>query len=93
MSLDAPLSERRTLRLPFSEVCIHMGIAGQDFTAALTVSATMVQLYRPNGAAHSFPITRGEAGWGLVGSDHTVTDFDAKGHWYPKGTMATEAAA
>lgn len=87
----AGVEEVRTLRLPHSEVCMFMGVAGQDLDGRL-VSSHAVQLLR-DGRPFSAPITAGEAGWGRHGSDHTLTDFDESGRWYPKGTMPKEAAA
>jgi hypothetical protein len=81
----------RTLRMGASEVCIFMGIVGQDFEAELTPSGYGVQLYR-NGRAFSGPNTRGEAGWGMVGFDHTLTLWDAEGRWHPL-PQPTEVAA
>lgn len=53
----------RRLEMPYSEVCMHMGIAGQTMLAAETASGLMVQLYDEQGRPFSFPITKGEAGW------------------------------
>ncbi len=83
--------ERRTLRMGASEVCIHMRIVGQDFEAELTPSGHGVQLYR-DGRIFSSPITVGEAGWGMVGFDHTLTWFDDKGLWHPLPQPSKEAA-
>jgi hypothetical protein len=83
-STTAPrLDERRTLTLPFSEVCMFMGVAGATMTGHL-VSPRAVQLLDEAGRAFSAPITAGEAGWGMVGHDHTLTTFDAAGRWLPR---------
>ena len=47
--------------LPYSEVCMHMGIAGQQWTVK-DVGGHMAQLYDADGKPYSFPITWGEAG-------------------------------
>lgn len=52
----------RVLELPFSEVCMHMKVAGKLMYGEL-VGEWMVQLYDEVGRKFSFPITRGEAGW------------------------------
>lgn len=54
--------ELRLLSLPYSEVCMHMKVAGQVMLGELREN-DMVQLYELNGREFSFPITRGEAGW------------------------------
>ena len=78
-------AERRTLTLPYSEVCMSMGVAGQTLEGELTSSGNGVQLYK-DGKPFSFPITTGEAGWDMTGSDHTLTDFDEQGQWFPKSS-------
>lgn len=50
-----------TLKMPWSEVCMFMGIAGRERTVRLLPSG-MVQLLDVNGEPYSFPITHGEAG-------------------------------
>lgn len=55
--------ERRTLVLPWSEVCMHMGIAGKTMQGE-SVGNGMVQLYDQD-RPFSFPITEGEAGWNM----------------------------
>lgn len=57
-----PKPERRLLHLPYSEVCMHMKVAGTTMFGDL-VSPTMVQLVDYEGHDFSFPITVGEAGW------------------------------
>lgn len=54
--------ERRTLILPYSEVCMFMGVAGKAMEAEL-VGEYSVQLLDEAGNPFSYPITRGEAGW------------------------------
>lgn len=53
--------ERGKKHMPYSEVCMHMQVAGKvmEFVA---VSTRSVQLYREDGTMFSFPITNGEAG-------------------------------
>lgn len=51
-----------TLELPYSEVCMHMGVAGQVMQVRLTPGPhPMAQLIR-DGRPFSFPVTTGEAG-------------------------------
>lgn len=57
--------ERRTLTLPYSEVCMSMGVAGKTMQGELTPDGYGVQLYDDDGTPFSFPITRGEAGWDM----------------------------
>lgn len=60
------MNERRILTMPYSEVCVHLGVAGKELIGELTDSGRMVQLYELDGEKQiSFPITRGEAGWNL----------------------------
>jgi hypothetical protein len=49
------------LELPYSEVCMHLRVAGTRMRARL-LPGGMVQLLDPDGRAFSFPITAGEAG-------------------------------
>lgn len=54
--------ETVTLELPYSEVCMHMGVAGQVMTVLLTLGRyPMAQLIK-GGRPFSFPVTTGEAG-------------------------------
>lgn len=55
--------EVKEITLPFSEVCMHMKIAGTRMTGGLLIH-DMVQLYQ-NDKPFSFPITRNEAGWDI----------------------------
>jgi len=82
--MEIAVPEEHKITLPFSEVCMHMGIAGKVMTATLSPSGRSVQLWKDDGTIFSSPITLGEAGWGMVGSDHTVTAFDADGRWSRK---------
>ena len=49
------------LELPYSGVCMHLGVAGTRMRARLEPNA-MVQLLDADGRAFSFPITAAEAG-------------------------------
>lgn len=51
---------RGRVRLPHSEVCMHMGVAGEVFEFEITERGS-VQLCR-DGRVFSSPITLGEAG-------------------------------
>lgn len=48
--------------MPYSEVCMHMKIAGKRMRVQLLPNGRSVQLYSSNGKPSSFPITTGEAG-------------------------------
>jgi hypothetical protein len=53
---------RIEVTLPYSEVCMYMGVAGKRMLVE-PVGQTMAQLIDPEtGSLVSFPITRGEAG-------------------------------
>jgi hypothetical protein len=60
-----------TVQLPFSEVCMHLRVAGTRMRARLEPDG-MVQLLGPDGSPFSFPITAGEAG----------LDYDPHRGWY-----------
>ena len=87
------MGERRTLTLPYSEVAMHMRVAGTTMAAELvpTRSSAMVQLLDGTGRPFSFPITQGEAGWGRVGSDHTLTRWDEDGRWHAIEKVTVDA--
>jgi hypothetical protein len=68
-----------------------MGVAGQTFEGELTPNGFGVQLYK-DGKPFSFPITTGEAGWDITGSDHTLTDFNESGQWFPKAGASRKTA-
>lgn len=57
--------------MPYSEVMMHMKLAGKRMECHLTDSGMMVQLTR-QGRNYSFPVTPGEAGFYL----------DANGYYY-----------
>jgi hypothetical protein len=54
-------TEEFTIELPYSEVCMHLRVAGTRMRARLQPSR-MVQLLGPDGTDFSFPITDSEAG-------------------------------
>lgn len=54
--------EQVTHHMPFSEVCMHMGIAGKQMHCIMQDNG-MVQLFDLEGDKFSFPITSGEAGF------------------------------
>jgi hypothetical protein len=60
-----------TVQLPYSEVCMHLRVAGTRMHARLEQGG-MVQLLGPDGSPFSFPITAGEAG----------LDHDPHHGWY-----------
>jgi hypothetical protein len=49
------------IELPYSEVCVHMRVAGTKMWAE-PIGTAMAQLYGLDGRRFSFPITCGEAG-------------------------------
>lgn len=51
----------KLLEMPWTEVCMHLGVAGRLMWAA-PVDDDMAQLYDPDGAIFSTPILRAEAG-------------------------------
>jgi hypothetical protein len=54
-------TEEFTIQLPYSEVCMHLRVAGTRMRARLQPNR-MVQLLYPDGTDFSFPITDSEAG-------------------------------
>jgi hypothetical protein len=54
-------TEEFTIELPYSEVCMHLRVAGTRMRARLQANR-MVQLLGPDGTDFSFPITDSEAG-------------------------------
>lgn len=55
------IGEPFTHEMPFSEVCMSMGIAGKRMQV-MVLPTGMAQLYTASGARFSFPVTLGEAG-------------------------------
>jgi hypothetical protein len=64
-------NQQFTVQLPYSEVCMHLRVAGIRMYARLEQGG-MVQLLGPDGSGFSFPITAGEAG----------LDHDPHHGWY-----------
>jgi len=67
---EGPNGARR-LEMPYSEVCMHMRVAGRRVWAAgadgplyggVDIAARMIQLYSDTGSRFGGAITRGEAG-------------------------------
>lgn len=64
--------------MPYSEVCMHMRIAGKVMRGELLDRQyPMVQLYDVDGRKYSSPITTGEAG----------LYEDSEGYYYYKGEV------
>lgn len=59
--------DARIIKVPFSEVAMHIGIAGKVVYAAKAGPGDGVQLYDPEvrGKHYSAPITSSEAGWDM----------------------------
>lgn len=55
------IGERVTIRLPYSEVCMHMAVAGRPFEVELAADDS-AQIYK-DGRKFSFPILPSEAGF------------------------------
>jgi hypothetical protein len=55
------IGESITVTLPYSEVCMHMKVAGKQMTVILQ-SPWQAQLFDQEGKPFSFPISPGEAG-------------------------------
>lgn len=68
------------IRLPFSEVCVHMRVADKVMGAEIVEDGRAVQLYDDNGNRFSAPITTGEAG--------IYTSF-GKGEMWSESVFAT----
>jgi hypothetical protein len=68
-------TEEFTTDLPFSEVCMHLRVAGTRMRARLEPNQ-MVQLLQPDGSQFSFPITAGEAGLEIDGAGAWLTTVD-----------------
>lgn len=67
--VGANIGDSGAKHMPYSEVCIHMRIAGKIMGFKI-VSKTSVQLFDSEGKVFSFPIGTGEAGFfnGIDGS-------------------------
>ncbi len=55
------IGDEAVVKIPHSEVCMHMGIAGQSLKTKL-VSSRSVQIYK-NNQPFSSPVLTGEAGY------------------------------
>ncbi|WP_157734534.1 MULTISPECIES: hypothetical protein [unclassified Frankia] len=58
--------EIRSVVLPWTEVCMHLGVAGRRMSCQVQTSpgrGAAVQLLDDDGRPFSFPITLGEAGF------------------------------
>lgn len=69
--------------MPWSEVCMHLGIAGKTMTCE--VLSRGVQLYDDKGEKFSFPITHGEAGF------YEVAQKDGEERWWYTDHPQSEA--
>jgi len=58
--IHAHIGERVTVELPYSEVCMHMRVAGKRMDVEVLPDGA--QLLNADGSKFSFPITHGEAG-------------------------------
>jgi hypothetical protein len=68
-------TEEFTTDLPFSEVCMHLRVAGTRMRARLEPNQ-MVQLLQPDGSQFSFPITAGQVGLEIDGAGAWLTTVD-----------------
>ncbi|MFJ8699485.1 hypothetical protein [Streptomyces ardesiacus] len=57
-----------TLELPYSEVCMFLGVAGQ--TRSIRVTEHGAQILNEDGSNFSYPVTHGEAG--------LITDYETR---------------
>ena len=67
------IGDEACVRIPHSEVCMHMGIAGQVLQTKL-VSSRAVQIYK-DGKPFSHPVLTGEAGYYHEGDKIYVHDI------------------
>ena len=56
-----PIGSTNLLKLPYSEVCMHLGVAGRTFPVKL-LTYYAAQILQKDGAPFSFPILASEAG-------------------------------
>lgn len=68
------IGSKPMIKLPYSEVCMHMRIAGNVMRAHILPDG--VQLLNDDGSVFSFPITHGEAGVIAVPADLTSLSAD-----------------
>ncbi|MCM2392591.1 hypothetical protein [Streptomyces albipurpureus] len=77
------------IRLPFSEVCTHMQVAGKVMGAEIVEDGRAVQLYDGNGNRFSVPITTNEAGIGTsLGTGEMWSDSVFATHVFHSWTAA-----
>lgn len=48
--------------LPYSEVCMHLRVAGKRLKVRLGLNGRTAQIYDADGKPYSFPVLAGEAG-------------------------------
>ncbi len=68
--------ETTTVVLPYSEVCMHLRVAGKRMRCMVTTSDRrhlQVQLLDDDARPFSFPVTLGEAGFFRDGQDRIYT--------------------
>jgi hypothetical protein len=85
-------TEEFTTDLPFSEVCLHLRVAGTRMRARLEPNQ-MVQLLHPDGSQFSFPITAAEAGLHLDSHGAWLTTLDHEPTWPAADLPADTAVA
>jgi hypothetical protein len=73
-------TEEFTTQLPFSEICMHLRVAGTRMRARLEPNQ-MVQLLQPDGSQFSFPITAAEAGLETDGQGAWLTTAGHDPDW------------
>ena len=90
LDYSTPLSiqpgETALMELPFSEVNMHMGVAGREMNVRLVAADTRdgrlvyaAQIVREDGSNYTAPISIGEAGIFQTGS----YEFGYHFHYYP----------
>lgn len=72
MNVPVEIGETVIMVLPWSEVCMHMGVAGQRWRIA--IDEVGAQILNDDGTPFSFPITHGEAGLRVKSYDPLVLE-------------------
>lgn len=67
--------ETVSVELPYSEVCMHMRVAGKRMDVQFLSERNGAQLLNANGSRFSFPILPGEAGF--------YRETDGRHYYYP----------